>query len=323
MAKSFGLGTILNICALLLLLGVLFFTDDIIALTVFTASYFGWDAAASPMYMSYLQSRWQKLPEVEADPVPELHISNFTRAEMLRISDKLRHPIVIRGAVKDSTAVKMWDEKYFLKNYGEETVVVREMFEEINVRMQHRTFKEFFSMKNKGRNVSVVASSAIFNRNKIFKSDLRSIIEDDLVGPNGEPIIAQQFFITPGGRTWYHSALGNNVFRQIAGQKRWTLISPANNFWMCPAPVISGTSVNPCIGKLKTDEREAWIRRVPRITALLEPGDILINGGWWWHDVQSYGSVSDQMISIAGRIKNLKGTFLNSPIQTIFACTFL
>jgi hypothetical protein len=89
---------------------------------------------------------------------------------------------------------------------------------------------------------------------------------------------------------------------------------------MCPSPVISGTSVNPCLSKLKTDDREAWIKRMPRNTALLQPGDILINGGWWWHDVQSIGTMSDPMVSVAGRIKNLKGTFKNSPIQTLFAC---
>lgn len=39
-----------------------------------------------------------------------------------------------------------------------------------------------------------------------------------------------------------------------------------------------------------TDEREEWITHIPRFTALLNPGDILINAGWWWHDVQSIGA---------------------------------
>lgn len=309
-----------NITLLVFLLLILFATDDLICtMTLLLATYTGWDHYSSPVYMSYITARWEKLPEVDATPIPELHVSNFTREDMLRLSNGLRRPIVIRGAIKETTAVKKWSEKYFLQNYASENVVVREMFNETEVRMQLLSFKQFFDLKNRGRNVSVVGSSSIFYRNKIFASELMSPLEEALVGPKGEPIIANQFFITPGGRSWYHSALGNNVFRQVAGQKRWTLIDPADNLWMCPAPVISGTSVNPCIGKFPTDKREEWVKRIPRITALLQPGDILINAGWWWHDVQSYGSTKDQMISVAGRIKNIRGTFLNSPIQTITA----
>jgi hypothetical protein len=64
------------------------------------------------------------------------------------------------------------------------------------------------------------------------------------------------------------------------------------------------------------DEAEEWIKHIPRITALLNPGDILINGPWWWHDVQSIGDVNAPQISIAGRIKNLKETLGNAPVLT-------
>ncbi len=176
-------------------------------------------------------------------------------------------------------------------------------------------------MQDKGRNMSVVASSVIFANNPQFKKELEAEgIEKDLVGPNGDPIIAYQMFMTPGGRTWYHCAVGDNVFRQVAGQKRWTTILPKYNFYMCSKPVISGTSVNPdCLMKMNDDERELWIKRIPRQTALLNPGDIIINGPWVWHDVQSIGDKSAPQVSVAGRIKNLKATFLNSPIQTVNA----
>jgi hypothetical protein len=297
-----------------------FFPDDFIQLVVFTAAYFGWDHTTSPIFMGYLRSRWEKLPELEPENIPEMYLSNFTRAEMLRLTNNMRNPVVIRGAVANTKAAKLWNEKYFTQNFGDENVIVREMFDETKVRMQLRTFREFYSMRRKGRNVTIVASSSIFSRNEALKSDVRSPIDDDLIGPRGERIICEQFFITPGARSWYHSELGNNVFRQIAGRKRTFLISPKQNFWMCPTPVISGTSTNPCIGRLTAEEREGWIKRVPRAVVYTGPGDILVNGGWWWHDVHSLGGPDEEMISVAGRIKNLRETFRNSPMQTIFAC---
>jgi hypothetical protein len=194
---------------------------------------------------------------------------------------------------------------------------VREVIDEV-VRMQHRPFEDFLTMRNKGRNVSIVASSSIFHRNPILRKQLESPVEDSLVGPSGEPIVANQFFITPGGRTWYHCAVGNNVFRQVVGQKRWTVIDPKKySLHMCPEPVITGTSVSSCLTTISDDdEREELVTHIPRFTALLNPGDILINAGWWWHDVQSIGDSNTPIVSVAGRIKNLQKTFSNSMVMT-------
>lgn len=309
-----------------ILLAIFIARDDITISVLFLSStMLGFKYTTHPLYMSYLKARWARLPYREADQIPEMSVVGFTRERMLKLSNNLASPIVIRGAVKDSVASQLWNDKYLLENYGNETVLVREMFDNAEgLRMQQRTISDFYLMKEKGRNVSIVGSSAIFKRNPKFRRDLESPqIEKYLVGPNGEGIMAQQLFMTAGGRSWYHAALGNNVFRQIQGLKRWTVISPSENFWLCPDPVITGTSVNTCILKLPTDEREDYIRKMKRATALLQPGDILINAGWWWHDVISYGESTDEMISIAGRIKNLQGTWFNSPLLTFNACKFL
>lgn len=221
------------------------FDSAVFTVAFIMAAHGGWSYTDSPMYMKYLRNKIQKMPVVQPTPIPELSIDNFSREAMLKLSNGMADPIVIRGALRDSDAVKLWKPDFFGENYGNETIVVREMLDDV-VRMQHRTFDDFFLMKSKGRNVSIVASSTIFYRNPDLKKQLESPIESSLVGPKGEPIIAQQFFITPGGRTWFHCAIGNNVFRQISGQKRWTIIDPKKyNLLMCPVPVITGTSVTP------------------------------------------------------------------------------
>lgn len=213
--------------------------------TFLLSAHFGFKYVQNDWYWSRVKQRLQSMPIVEPTPIPEMDIADFSREKLLKLSNNMADPVVIRGAVKDSAAVQKWSREYFQSNYGNETIVVREVVDGV-VRFQHRNFNDFYLMQSKGRNVSIVASSSIFYRNPKFKQELRSSVEDSLVGPNGEPIIAQQFFITPSGRSWYHCAVGNNVFRQIAGQKRWVLIDPKRyNQLMCPAPVITGTSVTP------------------------------------------------------------------------------
>lgn len=323
--SSSSIGFLLIVAVLGAILAFVFRPHDTVSFTAFMlASFTPWTHSSSPLFMNYLRSEWEKMPEVEASPMIEFTMANFSRDEMLRLTKNMALPVVIRGAVAETEAVELWSRDHFLEFYPNESVVVREMiddgFGKATVRMESRTFSEFFLMKDKGRNVSIVASSSVFYHNQKLKDDIRSPIEESMEGPNHEPLSVNQFFITPGGRSWYHNALGNNVFRQIAGQKRWTLISPADNFFMCPKPVISGTSTNPdCLMEMTADQREAFIRRIPRVTALLNPGDVLINSPWWWHDVISVGDKNSPQISVAGRIKNMGATFRNSPMLTAVA----
>lgn len=225
--------------------------------------------------------------------------------------------------------MEKWSKDYFIESYGNESVIVREIIDEDNgeipvVRLQLRTFEDFYVMKDKGRNVSIIASSSIFSRKPAFLEEMRASMEDDLVGLNGEKVMVDQFFVTDGGRSWYHSEIGVNLNRQVIGYKRWTLVSPAENFWLCPKPVISGTSVNAdCLLKMSIDQREAYMKKMKRVTTLLGPGDLIVNPPWYWHDVQSIGTTNDESISVAGRIKCVGPTFANSPMSTFVACKYL
>lgn len=273
--------------------------------------------------MKYLRSQWERLPEVGADPLPELDVKSpdFTIEKLVKLSNNFRSVVVLRNAFTDSNSVRRWSRDYLTEKYGDQRVVIREVWgdKNDNARMQRHSLKRFYEMMDEGRNVSIVASSIIFVDNPELNTDLESCVEDDLLSATGE-ILTNQVFSTPGGRSWYHAALGNNIFRQVAGQKRWTVISPEHNFYMCPRAVVSGSTVSPiCLHEMNVDERELWVKRIPRQTALLNPGDILINAPWWWHDVQSIGEVDMPQFSVAGRVKGISAAFENAPLQTAIA----
>jgi hypothetical protein len=55
-----------NLTILVFCLLILFATEDLICtVTLLMATYTGWDHYSSPIYMSYLKNRWEKLPEVK------------------------------------------------------------------------------------------------------------------------------------------------------------------------------------------------------------------------------------------------------------------
>jgi hypothetical protein len=296
--------------------------DAIMTFAFFLSKYSSWEHAKSPIYMSYITKKWNNLREVNPDPVPEIFIEDLTRETLLRVTNNLTNPVVIRGGVRDSFAVQNWNIDYFLENYPNEIVVVRELKgsdeeDAMSVRLQTRTIEQYARMLRNGSygDVTIIASSSIFGRNKQLRNDTDSPLEKYLKSPKGEEIMAYQLFVTPGSFSKYHSEIANNVFRQIAGRKRWTLIDPKYSYLMCPYPLIAGTSVNPCLYSFGGNFIESITKKIPRQEVILEPGDILINAPWWWHDILSLGN--QPQISVAGRLPNLAGTYSNSPLFTI------
>ena len=187
------------------------------------------------------------------------------------------------------------------------------------------TVREFFDAKKKvARMVTLASSSSIVERNLY---DFLSPIEDSLVGPKGEKNTSHYLFSTSGENYNFRAEIGNNIFRQIVGKKVYTLIDPQQNFYLCPARGYhSYTEIESCIGNLPFNKRNSWIDKIPRYRVVLHPGDILINGGYWWYDISSIESVDRAngdghiMIGVISHIKNVRGSLDNAPLHTIASC---
>ena len=114
-------------------------------------------------------------------------------------------------------------------------------------------------------------------------------------------------------RTFFHTEFGGNFFRQIAGRKQWTVIAPEYTKYLCPHFIRGSATVRPCIQSFDLELRKQWFERIPRMQTILEPGDIIYNAPWYWHDVQSVGADTTQA-SVAGRIRNPQTSFALGPV---------
>ena len=241
----------------------------------------------------------------------------------------MRSPVVIRDAIKQSKALKIWNQNFLTKSYGNEKVLVHEMANDLGARNTTiKTLKEFFDInKSRGKvGMTLVPSSSIIENNALH--DFLSPIEDDLTGPKGEKNSSHYLFSTSGENYKFIAEIGNNLFRQIVGKKLYTLIDPQENFYLCPGRGhYSYTAVESCISNIPFDKRSSWIRKIPRYTVVLQPGDILINGGYWWYDISSVEKIlhnkerenGEMMIGVISHTKNIRGSLYNAPLHTIAA----
>ena len=105
------------------------------------------------------------------------------------------------------------------------------------------------------------------------------------------------------------------MFRQISGQKRWTALAPSATKYLCPYFVPGSAVVKPCVQDFEPELRDAWFKRLPRMETILNPGDVIYNPPWGWHDVISVGANTTQA-SVAGRIVNFVTSFRESPVRS-------
>jgi ribosomal protein L16 Arg81 hydroxylase len=103
--------------------------------------------------------------------------------------------------------------------------------------------------------------------------------------------MSRQIFIQPErSHSLWHAEPGDNYFIAVEGAKKWRLVPPYYSAGMYP--VIKNSSV---YHVSKVDGRESndiiaqrgfpLYRYVPKYSATVERGDILILPNYWWHTV--------------------------------------
>jgi hypothetical protein len=159
-----------------------------------------WEYQHSPLFRRYLESQWNQLQEVESQPFPEIRAEDFTQELFWEVTRGMTLPVVIRGALANSTAVNSWNERFFLEDYPATKVLVKEMTSETTFRMVRVTMEEYWHAFNRGVNVSIVASSSIFAKHPELLEQTYAPFEADMKDESGHTIALNQLFVTPGGR---------------------------------------------------------------------------------------------------------------------------
>ena len=146
--------------------------------------------------------------------------------------------------------------------------------------------------------------SDIFDKHKELVDDVGFL---DFKGYMKGNYMTSQIFIgasRKGSGTSYHCANFNNLFFQIEGRKRWTFVDPQYSFLMYPMfnskamDVASFLTMIALADRKMMEDHFPLYKFAPKATAILEPGDVLMNPQFNWHMIEN---LDENSIGVASR----------------------
>lgn len=227
-------------------------------------------------------------------PLTELP-ADTTREAFLQATDGLRRPVVIRGFADHMPAVRTWTQDHLRERLGETSCAIvhyddasLERAWDTGVEIAPMRFADYLAKMADGR-VYLNNSSELFTKHPDLLADLDiQRLRDQFCSPGRwDELLTTQLFI--GGRivrSALHAAFGGNFFLQLAGRKRWVLMDPAHSVALHAIPGRPFQYVISAAGRYWGADNPV-LERIPRREVTLNPGDLLYNTPWWWHDVQN------------------------------------
>lgn len=177
--------------------------------------------------------------------------------------------------------------------------------------VQNYTLKQYVDSRNGDRACYFDNNANIFEEYPELEEELemnKFYVHMSGANNNKNYLFSQMFmsvFDTTGAL--FHCANYNNLFFMIQGRKKWTFIDPSNSFLMYPffndmfkdskSWLTWFITHHPNAQQL-IDTHFPLFNYAPKYVAILEPGDILINPTWNWHEVEN---IDKDSIGIASR----------------------
>merc|ERR1719330_131755 len=284
----------------------------------------------------YLQPMNRAPKNWEPKEIPVIEAKDFSVEKMKEVSNNFKIPIMVRGLLKDSKAVREWANGVSLNaKLGDHNLpyIVKSDFGA----HQGSGNREVDSFRNISTDILTDLSSKkylFFPVKSRFQyngsdtegyenlvRDTNEIVHDDLevekfiykgFGTTADKMWRGSQIIMGNGAknlnettgTLWHCAIGSNWFIQVVGKKRWFFMDQKYSSLMSP---LKGGLVNVQVGSKAT--QEIALDKAPYNYVDLYPGDMLYNPDYTWHAIRNYEGLS---IGCPIRFRSLSYAFRNN-----------
>jgi lysine-specific demethylase 8 len=194
-------------------------------------------------------------------------------------------PLMITGMATRWPAADKWSFDFFRRQSGAQVCIERG-----NVMQRSTSFDRVDFATYVDQVLDAQAGNAYLSLFEIFKifPHLKQDVDFSLLA--GQKLVNEVVgWLGPAGTvTGYHIDWADNLFAQIAGRKRFYLVSPGQTACMYPSSKYDWFSCLSEVDPRSCDARtHPLFERADPQTALLEPGDMCFIPRGWWHYVES------------------------------------
>lgn len=233
-------------------------------------------------------------------------------------------PVIIKGGAKHTYAYQNWTPKMLGDRFGNLQV---NLLDRDTNELFAGTVKEIIDSQGTTRNLYLQNCSDIFSAYPELSKELGCVEFREHMGGKSTRFGGEQLLlgVHPSTGTDAHCGNNTNLFFQIYGKKKWTFVHPDYLWLMYP---MLNRLFTFCASFLKKDYDEAYLDKYaplqqycPKYEAVLEPGDILLNPPWLWHDVNN---LTDETIAVATRwfpLRGLRSTNVFFDMMQLFSPT--
>lgn len=231
------------------------------------------------------------------EPLPSATLDELGTPEFYERYIRGSHPVVIRKAFKD---IDRYSFDALLDRYGEQ--------ETRFVDMSGQALWGKFNMIS-DQPLYMANSERLLTANPELLEDLQA--DRFTRGLKLGPSYGTQLFVANRRTgTPAHAGYNYNLFYQLHGTKRWTIIDPA--FSCFYYPYIMSTHIDSATDWHTEEDRERCplFRYCPTYELELEPGDLLFNPWYWLHTVRN---TSDRSVGASMRFTPQPGVDICDP----------
>ncbi|MCH1583593.1 MAG: cupin-like domain-containing protein [Flavobacteriales bacterium] len=198
-------------------------------------------------------------------------------------------PVVLHGKAKDWKCVENWSMPWLRENYGSDEVSIFDPLasssSEVRYDVEVTDLSTVLDAIESGDN----SKYSRFNRLLYDHPELvRDFDWEWLQRARSSWSSGKTYQVFIGGkgtRTSLHCAGEHNLFTQVEGRKHWHLIEPSADIWLDP-PITRTPYFYSVFDPASADyTRFPGMEYAQVWECLLEPGDVLFNPPFWWHQV--------------------------------------
>ena len=204
---------------------------------------------------------------------------------------KRGRPVVMEGKAREWNCVQDWSMSWLRENYGDDEVSIFDPLDsglsEVSYDVEVTKLAAVLDAMEKGD----VSKYSRFNR---LLYDHPELVNDFdwkwLQGMRSSWSSGKTYQVFIGGkgtRTSLHCAGEHNLFTQVHGQKHWYFIEPKADIWLNPPVTRTPYFYSLFDPEEKGFDKHPGMENVQIWECILEPGDVLFNPPFWWHQVKN------------------------------------